>query len=135
MRVVLDTNILVSGTMHPDRVPGQVLALATDGKFTSLYDQRILAEYQGVLKRSHFKFDHANIDILISSLKHQGEEIEGPFPELELPDKTDEKFLEVAWAGMAEVLVTGNGKHFPARRTGLVKIMSPKEFLNGFKTN
>jgi uncharacterized protein len=134
VRVVLDTNVLVSGTMHPLRVPGEVLRLAIEGKFTSLYDPRILDEYLDVLKRPHFKFNPADIDILINSLKQQGEEIEGPFPVLELDDKTDEKFLEVAWAGMAEALVTGNGKHFPARRARLVKIMNPREFLNAHKS-
>jgi putative PIN family toxin of toxin-antitoxin system len=130
MRAVLDTNVLVSGTMYPHRVPGQVLDLATEGKCGALYDQRILTEYQEVLKRPHFKFNHADIDIMINSLKQHGEEIEGPFPQLQLVDKTDEKFLEVAWAGLADALVTGNGKHFPARQTGLVKIRSPREFLD-----
>ncbi len=47
---------------------------------------------------------------MINSLKQHGEEIEGPFPQLQLVDKTDEKFLEVAWAGLADALVTANGK-------------------------
>ena len=130
MRVVLDTNVLVSAFMHPDRVPGQVLDLVPTGAFTCLYDSRILAEYEEVLGRPHFGFKPENLQAFVTLLWAVGEEVEGPFPKLQLPDKSDEKFLEVAWAGLADILVIGNLKHFPAKQTGLIKVMSPKEFLD-----
>jgi putative PIN family toxin of toxin-antitoxin system len=130
VRIVLDTNVIVSAFLSPGRVPHSVLALCLDGKVTCLYDDRILAEYQSVLSRSKFMIPAPELQAAVATLIYFGEETSGPFPKISLTDKTDEKFLEVAWAGMADALVTGNGKHFPARRAGLVKIMSPKEFLN-----
>ena len=133
MRIVIDTNVLVSALLNPDRVPAQVWDLVPSGKVTCLYDDRILAEYIAVLAKPKLKIDPAKAIGVIALLKMAGEEIEGPFPQIQLPDKSDEKFLEVAWAGLANALVTGNGKHSPARRAGLVKIMSPKEFLDRSK--
>ncbi len=46
-----------------------------------------------------------------------------------LPDPYDEPFLEVALAAKAEVLITGNKRHFPKKASGGVRILSPAEFL------
>ena len=47
MRIVLDTNVLVSGLLHSQGNPGQVLALALAGAVQVCHDPRILAEYTG----------------------------------------------------------------------------------------
>jgi predicted nucleic acid-binding protein len=50
-----------------------------------------------------------------------------------LPDPDDEPFLEVTLASQAACLVTGNQKHFPAKRCQGAKVISLNEFLIFFK--
>lgn len=46
MRVVIDTNVLVSGTINPHGAPGRVVEAALTEVLAVLYDDRILSEYQ-----------------------------------------------------------------------------------------
>ncbi len=49
MKIVLDTNIVVSGLLHSQGNPAQVLMLALAGAVQVCHDERILAEYAEVL--------------------------------------------------------------------------------------
>ena len=49
MKVVLDTNIVVSGLLQSQGNPAQVLTLALSGAIQTCHDGRILAEYAEVL--------------------------------------------------------------------------------------
>ena len=57
MRVVLDTNVVVSGLLQPKGKPAQVLALALGGAVLVAHDKRILAEYADVLARPKFNIE------------------------------------------------------------------------------
>ncbi|HCX01061.1 MAG TPA: putative toxin-antitoxin system toxin component, PIN family, partial [Syntrophaceae bacterium] len=46
-----------------------------------------------------------------------------------LPDADDEAFLEVAFSGQADALVTGNLSHFPKRLCSKINVLSPADFL------
>jgi predicted nucleic acid-binding protein len=50
-----------------------------------------------------------------------------------LPDPDDEPFLNVAVAGKAACLVTGNASHFPAKLRQGLRVLSPSEFLTFYK--
>lgn len=50
---------------------------------------------------------------------------------ISLPDSKDEPFLEAALATRADVLITGNIKHFPKRYCKGQKVVSPRSFLDG----
>ncbi len=49
---------------------------------------------------------------------------------MELPDPGDAMFLEVARAGQADCLVTGNLKHFPARKRREINVVTSAQFLD-----
>ena len=51
MKIVLDTNVLVSSLLNPDGSPAKILNLILSEKIILLYDNRILNEYYDVLKR------------------------------------------------------------------------------------
>ena len=74
MKVVLDTNVLVSGLLNPDGNPGRVLDLLLAGEITLLVDDRILAEYRAVLARPRFGFDVGDIVDVISQIEAESEE-------------------------------------------------------------
>ena len=65
MRIVVDTNVLVSGLLSPFGPPGVVVAQIVSGSVRLCYDGRILAEYADVLHRETFPFSEANIAALL----------------------------------------------------------------------
>ena len=117
MKVVLDTNIVVSGLLQPKGNPAQVLALALAGAVQACYDHRVLAEYAEVLARPRFKFDPARVREVLAKLEADGLVVDATQElELDLPDPDDEPFLGVALAGQVDYLVTGNLSDYPAER-------------------
>ena len=130
MRVVIDTNVLVSGLLSPFGPPGAIVGLITAGSLCPCHDARVLAEYNDVLRRPAFPFAEEEVAALMAQIRAGGELVAAkPLP-LPLPDPDDEPFLEVAAAAMAEFLVTGNLKHFPRDRRQGVCVVSPREFLD-----
>jgi putative PIN family toxin of toxin-antitoxin system len=112
VKIVLDTNVLVSGLLNPHGPPGRVLDLIITGEVKILFDDRIIAEYREVLARPKFGFNIDDVQTLIDFLISEGEAVTSlPLP-LSLPDPDDLPFLEVAEAGTADMLVTGNAAHF-----------------------
>ncbi|MCU0694177.1 MAG: putative toxin-antitoxin system toxin component, PIN family [Polyangiaceae bacterium] len=128
IRVVIDTNVLISALLSPGRVPDLVLGVIRRRRDVVLYDQRILAEYRSVLVRPKFSFPPERVEALASSLLAVGRDVGAiePWPG-GLLDGTDRMFVEVAIAGEAEVLVTGNVKHYP-RQAGF-DVMGPTALL------
>ncbi len=125
MKIVLDTNVLVSAFLNADGIPARIVNLVFNGKLTLLYDNRLLHEYTRVLARDKFGFSHEMITPVIDFIKNEGifvtaEPVDGKFQ-----DADDKKFYEVFLSGKGHYLVTGNKKDFPVEKD----IVSPAEFL------
>ncbi len=129
MRIVLDTNVLVSGLLNPDGNPGRVLDLFLAGEITLLVDDRILAEYRAVLRRPKFGFDAGNVSDLLDHIEAESVRVTAPPLDVELPDERDLTFLEVGVAGYAEALVTGNARDFKLPGPAPIAIKSPTDFI------
>lgn len=130
MRVVIDTNVLVSGIINPHGAPGRVLDAVVGRAVLVLHDDRILDEYRQVLRRPVFGFAQSYIDALLDFIETSGEHVSARDIGIVLPDPTDLPFLEVAILGGADALVTGNLRHFKPR-TGRYKmnVCPPHEFV------
>jgi putative PIN family toxin of toxin-antitoxin system len=129
VRIVLDTNVLVSGLLSPFGPPGEIVRMVSSGALTSCTDARILSEYGEVLRRPKFGFAAADLAILLEALRAQSYSVSSvPLPQV-LPDPGDEPFLEVALAGGASCLVTGNRVHFPTERCLGMPVLSPAELV------
>ena len=132
MRVVVDTNVLVSGLLTPFGAPGVIVSFVVGGRLQLCYDARILAEYDDVLRRPSFGFKEEDVAFLLAQVRAQGELVV-PVPlSVRLPHADDEPFLEVAEAAMAEFLVTGNLRHFAVNGRKSTRVVSPREFLDQF---
>lgn len=131
--VVLDTNILVSGILSRQGPPGQLVDLLVAGKLTVLIDHRIVAEYMNVLRRPRLALAPAEVRRVLDAVARFGRPVVGePVPDLVLPDASDVPFVEVAVAGRADALVTGNARHFvPSAGRHGVPVLSPRAFLDG----
>lgn len=134
MKIVLDTNILVSGLLQPQGNPAQVLGLVLSGAIQACHDGRILAEYAGVLARPHFKFDAKRVDEVLNKIRTDGLAIDAREESgLGLPDADDEPFLAVALASSADFLVTGNLSDYPPDKRRGCAVVSPAAFMERWR--
>jgi uncharacterized protein len=115
MRLVLDTNVIVSALLNAGRTPDRAIASIRARGDLLLYDSRIAEEYRSVLARPKFMtIDPLQADALIAALFRQGQDLgevapwDGP-----LIDPRDRCFVQVALAGRADAIVTGNTRHYP----------------------
>ena len=133
MRIVLDTNVLVSALLSPFGPPAEILRLVTTGMVQVCHDCRILGEYRQVLLRPAFPFRPLQVESLLDQIESDGEPVTAFALSDRLPDPDDEAFLEVALSGEARYLVTGNLKHYPERSRQGVAVVSPREFLKSYR--
>jgi putative PIN family toxin of toxin-antitoxin system len=130
VRVVLDTNVLVAGILNPHGPPGRLVDLVFAGDLTLLADDRILSEYDEVLRRSRFGFRIEDVAAVMAFIRLTAEVAPVPPLAVTLPDPDDLPFLEVAVAGEADLLITGNQAHFsPLAGSHGVLVVSPREAL------
>ena len=112
MRIVMDTNVLVSAILTPAVrsawLVGQVLA----ERYRLCYDLRILEEYRNVLLRPKFHLNAAYVGYFLEGLLSEAYLVAVPPLKVEFIDQGDKKFFEVAKYCQA-TLVTGNLRHFP----------------------
>ena len=134
MRVVLDTNVLISGIITPFGNAARILDMMVLGEIEALYDDRILEEYREVLHRAKFFFEEKVVDDFLALIESEGAKVTAAPLDEEFIDKDDIPFLEVAVTGLADVLITGNKRHFKGRTMGPIKVMTPDEFLKFWKT-
>jgi putative PIN family toxin of toxin-antitoxin system len=130
MRVVLDTNVLVSGLLNPHGAPGRIVEFTLADAFVVLYDDRIFNEYRDVLSRPELGIEGGHLETILDYIMREGEYLSPASLHVFLPDPTDLPFLEVAVSGRADALVTGNARHFKSTRgRPSVNVCSPADFL------
>jgi putative PIN family toxin of toxin-antitoxin system len=115
MRLVLDTNMLVSALLKPGSVPDRALEAAWRTNAIVLFDARIALEYRNVLTRPKFRaIDRARIEGFLATLAGRGTNVtDVPVWNGSMRDDDDRIFVEVALAGRADAIVTGNLRDYP----------------------
>ena len=128
MRVVVDTNVVVSAILR-DRVPEKVLLfIIARPDFEWVASPEILAEYREVLRRPKFALP----DLVLAQWDERFREaitewlveISVSFPR----DVTDAKFLACALAADVDFLITGDRDFNEAQKLGRMKIISASQF-------
>jgi putative PIN family toxin of toxin-antitoxin system len=133
VRVVLDTNVLVSALLSPNGSPGRIVSLARAGFLTPFVSPAILLEYAEVLSRPKFQQTQEDLASYLSPFYLPQLCV---FPEKFLKlclDPDADRFLECAEAAQVRAIVTGNLRHFPPT-FGQIRILSPSDFLKHLST-
>ncbi len=129
VRLVLDTNVIVSAALKPQGLERTVLLLAIRRPARWYVSEPILDEYSTVLARRELRIRRGlRLQFLQLIRKHSHVIRPSPLPQL-TTDPADSVFLECADAARADYLVTGNRRHFPAFWKS-TKIIGSREFLN-----
>ena len=129
LRLVVDTNVVVSAALKPDGLQRTVLLLSITRPARLYVSAAILAEYREVLARPELKIRKGLRLQLLQLIESRSHAVK-PGRALQIAkDPDDNKFLECADAARADYLVTGNQRHFPAfwKKT---KVITSREFIN-----
>jgi uncharacterized protein len=128
LRLVLDTNIVVSAALKPDGLQRTVLLLAMMRPARLYVSAFILSEYRSVLSRAEFKIRKGLRQQLLQRIEDSAYLVSSSRQVHVTSDPDDNIFLECADAARADYLVTGNLRHFP-RFWKQTKIVSSREFV------
>ena len=134
IRVVLDTNVLVSAMISPFGNESLVLRAVQLSKIVPCLTEKVMEEYRGVLARPKFSFARDEIEGLLGLLQAKGLTFKAPAVKGASPDPKDDDFIACALAAEAAFLVTGNKRHFPALSCGETQIVSARELLDFVST-
>jgi putative PIN family toxin of toxin-antitoxin system len=129
IRVVLDTNVLVSANINDEGLEALVVSLALTGSLQPYISEPILKEYERVLYYRRLKFAPEEIKALIEKVHHASMMITPRYALREATHEPDNRFLECSEAADAEFLITGNTKHFPKKWKN-TRIVSAREFFS-----
>lgn len=133
MRAVVDTNVLISAVIRPQGRVGAVLLQLRQKAFLILYSQSLLEELVNVLSRPRFRHKYGigddDIATVIRMILLRGEPVEIDEEISVCRDPRDNKFLEVAVAGKADVIVSGDSDLLVLHPFRGIDIIAPADFL------
>ena len=118
--VVIDTNVLVSAliTRNENSPTVQILHFLAKGNIVPVYSDKIVKEYNEVLRRDKFKLPEIIIINLLKDIMDNGLKVTELTEVNEvMPDPKDVVFYAVTLSAQDKdaFLVTENGKHFPEK--------------------
>ena len=132
MRLILDTNVLVSANIQRSYPYFIVDRLFADLNIELCISDELFTEYVEVLNREKFaRFPdfHTKAQTLLSDIENYGV-IFTPTAKVDLiRDEPDNRLLELAEECSADYLVTGNTNDFKMTQYKETRIVSPKEFF------
>ena len=111
LKVVLDTNVIVSGVISQAGQPSRLLGAFEEGKFQLLISREILKEIAEVLTRPKIRkygITPEKIEKILRTLLKYSLITPGKFKAAFPRDPADEIFLACAEEGQADYLVTGD---------------------------
>ncbi len=128
MRVVFDTNILISACWSPGGNEARVLALAQSGRLEIAVSATIAAEYRDVAQRPKFAKHRDALDAAIARILEIAVTVEAVESCDACSDPDDNQLLDCALAAKAQYVITGNLRHFPEEWRG-VRVINARTLL------
>ena len=132
MRIVLDTNVLMSGVFFSGP-PAQILSAWADGRLDLLATVDILGECRRVAARLSKKYPSVEVESVIDLVIRESRIVEpAPVPADACDDADDLKFLACAISGQARCIVSGDRALLRASGHEGVEVVTPRDFLTRF---
>jgi uncharacterized protein len=134
LRVVLDTNVVLSALVFGKGRTALLRAAWQDGRFSPLISTATAQELVRVLACPKFRLGAQQQEELLADYLPYAEAVRIPRPPPAVPvcrDPFDMPFLHLAAAGRADALVTGDADLLSLARVGRCPIMSAEAFWSG----
>lgn len=135
MRIILDTNVLLSGLMLPEGTPGKIVNAWRKRNFYLVVSESILEEVARVLAypkiRKRLNWDDEHISRYIALMRFEAEVVDIVGVEANVPaDPNDNHLLATLIASKAGWLITGDSDF--DELTGQCPVIAPGEFVRRF---
>ncbi len=133
-RIVLDTNVLVSGIISHGP-PAQIIDAVYSGRLQLIISPTLLSEFQEVIKRPHIRRKYPaleeRLDPLLDYLCTMTIVVPGVPSELFTPDDPDDDWvIACAIEGQADFIVSGD-PHLKALQTVRgIRVLTPRQFVD-----
>ncbi|MHB8487557.1 MAG: putative toxin-antitoxin system toxin component, PIN family [Candidatus Acidiferrales bacterium] len=128
LRVVLDTNVVVSALLRPKGAPAAILDSATSRQFRCFVSESLLEEYSEVIARDYLGLDQHRTARFMKDLRKIAMLVVPREKLVIARDPDDNQVMECAIEAEADFVVTGNVRDFPLQFHG-VRVVTPRDFL------
>lgn len=134
MRILIDTNVLISAALFPNSIPARAFDLAVSGHYVALVSEQNIEEMHRIFQK---KFPHKQdvLERFLASSMLSWEIIPVPAEEVAVEnairDINDRPILRAAVLAGADFLLTGD-KDFLEANIFKPKVLSPAEFVQGY---
>ena len=137
MRIVIDTNVVISGLISPSGLPAQIIDLWILNEITVCLSTKIIEEYISVLLRPKFQrvgTSKERYRIISELVKLENTMMVNPDFKLDIisEDPDDNIFLECAIEAKAEIIISGDDHLLNLAEFQGIHIFRPVEFLQRF---
>jgi len=135
MKIVLDTNVFISGVFFSGP-PYQILKAWRDGKLQLIVSPEILEEYERVSDLLANQFPGVNLNPILELLTIKTELFSpAPLTKAVCDDPDDDKFIACALAGKANLIVSGDKHLLKVRNYRGIEIVRPRIFVDQYFTS
>jgi putative PIN family toxin of toxin-antitoxin system len=130
MKIVLDTNVFISGIFFSGP-PSQILKAWKDTRIQVVLSKEIITEYQRVGEALSAKYPEIDIVPIIDLLTIYGEVVETKDISVSIcEDPDDNKFIECAIAGNCKLIVSGDKHLLNISDFQEIEVLKPREFID-----
>jgi len=132
MRVVIDTNVLISGIFFGGP-PAQILKAWHDGELQLVVSPEILEEYYEVCERISFRYPDIDIAQIFLLIAHNSQVVDAPpLAEQVSRDADDDKFMACAIASDTQTIISGDNDLLTLSDYKSVQIVTPRDFIDRY---
>ena len=134
MRVLIDTNVLISAALFPNSVPAHAYAIAMSGNHVALVCEQNIEEMSRIFLK---KFPHKKevLESFLASSMLSWEIVPVPSDEVAggaaVRDINDRPILRAAVLAEADLLLSGD-KDFLEAKIARPKVLTPADFVKGY---
>ena len=136
MKVVLDTNILISALISPSGTPNQIYSAWLAGSFTLITSERQLAEFKDVCSRPQIRkfIKSTEVGNFVNAIRKRAQILEGYESSDVSSDPDDNYLFGMAFTAGAQFIVSVDREHvLSVGKVKSVQAITPNAFLQQFK--
>lgn len=132
MRIVLDTNVLISGIFFSGP-PAKILPAWKAKKIQFVISPDMYSEYSRVAEIISNKYAGVDISEILNLIAVHSEIIDAPrLPKTICKDPDDDKFIACAISGKVEIIVSGDKNLIDTSGYKDIRVINPREFFDKF---